>query len=306
MAEEASKRRRLSDPAYLRQRKEARSLKAKRAYAVRRANGNSGKGRPRSRVDQAKAVAEARETAAAREALIKAGLATAADFEEKPKVKRVPKNEIPTVRNRRGRPRKLRTKEEKAALAFREANGPRPRGRPRKLPLKTGQKVPAPAPVSGSTVAASLTNAVKNWMAEAAAQAAEEFPGMPPAVGPQVEALAISRTKEMTGAQTGEWTPQMTDIAAAGVEAWSQAWESVSASAAAAADGPSRTGDARSIAMPEVGVVEAAATSVAESPGTADDSAAAAAAAVAAAKKTDMALKTAPAVSLRQPKKLSG
>ena len=138
------------------------------------------------------------------------------------------------MRNLRGRPRKLRTKEEKAAIAFREANGPRPRGRPRKLPVKTAQRppAPAPAPVPASPVTASLTNAVKGWMAAAAVQAAEEFPGMPPAVGPQVEALAISRTKEMTGAQIGEWTPQMTDIAAAGVEAWSEAWEAVSAAAA--------------------------------------------------------------------------
>lgn len=303
MAEEASMRRRLSDPAYLQKRKEARSLKAKRAYAVRCANGNSGKGRPRSRADQAKALVAAAKAAAARDAAIKAGLATVADFEEKPKVKKVPKKDIPTVVNRRGRPRKLRTKEEKAAIAFREANGPRPRGRPRKLPLKAAQRPPEPASVAASTVATSLTNAVRGWMAAAAVQAAEEFPSMPPAVGPQVEALAISRTKEMTGAQTGEWTQQMTDIAAAGVEAWLEAWEAVSAAAAGAEEGsPSADGN-QAIVRAEAGAAEAAATQVNDSRATADDYADDYAAA---AEPADVSLEPAPAASRRRSNRLSG
>lgn len=223
MAAAAAEQAMRNDPEWLKKRKESRSLKAKRAYAVRRLNGNSGKGRPRRNVDHAKALAKAAKLAAERAAMIKAGLATEADFIEppkKPKVRGIPKKDIPTVKNRRGKPRKLLTPEEKAALAFKAANGPRPRGRPRKLPVATKP----PTPVSTNTVAISLSNAAKKWMAAAAARAASEFPGVPP-MAYQVEYLAISKTKELTGAQAPEWTPQMTAIAADAVEAWWLAWD---------------------------------------------------------------------------------
>lgn len=74
---------------------------AVRRYAVRRRNGNSGKGRPRSKADQRKAD----DLAAARAAAVAAGVATEVDFAAPPK--RVFKKDIPTVKRRVGRPRKV-------------------------------------------------------------------------------------------------------------------------------------------------------------------------------------------------------
>lgn len=53
LASGAEDRANLNSEEFYLKRKAARSLKARRAYAVRRLNGNSGKGRPKSRADQA-------------------------------------------------------------------------------------------------------------------------------------------------------------------------------------------------------------------------------------------------------------
>ena len=245
------------------------TFRAIRRYETRRRNGNSGKGKPRSKADQKKA----EELAAARAAAIAAGLATEADFAPPPR--RVPRRLIPTVKRRPGRPRKLRTEEELAAAALREANGPRPRGRPRNLrPKKSppssgraaaaeeeeegGEKKAEGPAASRCHVTASLTNVVRAWMANAAGQAAEAAASSglrsvaPADLESHAKALAVSKTKEVTGAGMGGggggggrgggprregsvWTPRMTSIALAGIEAWEERWKEAFPAAAAAA-----------------------------------------------------------------------
>ncbi|CAN0145686.1 unnamed protein product, partial [Scytosiphon promiscuus] len=102
MEEAQEKRSRINDPVYLAQKREERRLTAVRRYAVRRRNGNSGKGRPRSKADQRKA----EDLAAARAAAVAAGVATEADFAAPPR--RVLKKDVPTVKRKVGRPRKAR------------------------------------------------------------------------------------------------------------------------------------------------------------------------------------------------------
>ena len=238
--------------------------RAVRRYETRRRNGNSGKGKPRSKADQKKA----EELAAARAAVIAAGLATEADFAPPPK--RVAKKDVPTVKRRPGRPKKVLTEEERAAKALREATGPRPVGRPRKLTVKppprrrgrprkpTVTSLPPPSPAASSSssllssspptgsspeekchVTASLAGIVSAWMAGAAAQAAAAAAaeagdgGLRGGVASvelkaRVKSLAVSKTKEVTGTTPGEaWTPRMTRIALAGIEAWDSKWEEV-------------------------------------------------------------------------------
>lgn len=202
--------------------------RAIRRYETRRRNGNSGKGKPRSKADQKKA----EELAAARAAAIAAGLATEADFA--PPRKRIPKKDIPTVKRRRGRPRRVLTAEEQAAKAL----GPRPVGRPRKLPVEPPPP-PAKDPATECHVTASLAGIVSAWMAGAAAQAAQGAQGARAAgkfrnvaasanLESRVKALAVSKTKEVTGTgPRGVWTPRMTRIALAGIEAWDDKWKEI-------------------------------------------------------------------------------
>lgn len=56
LASGAEDRANLNSEDFYLKRKAARSLKARRAYAVRRLNGNSGKGRPKSKADQVRAL----------------------------------------------------------------------------------------------------------------------------------------------------------------------------------------------------------------------------------------------------------
>ncbi|CAN0458845.1 unnamed protein product [Ectocarpus sp. 12 AP-2014] len=203
-----------------------RRLRAIRRYETRRRNGNSGKGKPRSKADQRKA----EELAAARAAAIAAGLATEADFAPLAP-RRVFKKDIPTVKRRRGRPRKILTEEEKMARALRQANGPLPRGRQRDL---TGPPPPLDAPCH---VTAAVTENVREWMAAAAAEAAVAAMsnGVRSVTAADLEAhakaLAVSKTKEVTGGGGrgggGVWTAGMTRIALAGIEAWHDKWREV-------------------------------------------------------------------------------
>ena len=154
----------------------------------------------------------------------------------------MPKKHIPTVKRRRGRPRKVLTEEERAAIALREANGPRPVGRPRKLPVKPPPPPPPPPSEAGGGdpatqqchVTASLTGIVSAWMAGAAAQAAQAAAsgGLRSVAAADLEshvkALAVSKTKEVTGTGPGGvWTPRMTRIALSGIEAWDEKWKEV-------------------------------------------------------------------------------
>ncbi|CAN0401432.1 unnamed protein product, partial [Ectocarpus sp. 12 AP-2014] len=223
MEELERKRSMQKDPDELR---EERRLRAIRRYETRRRNGNSGKGKPRSTADQKKA----EELAAARAAAIAAGLATEADFAP-PALRRVFKKDIPTVKRRRGRPRKILTEEEKMARALRQANGPLPRGRQRDL---TGPPPPLDAPCH---VTAAVTENVREWMAAAAAEAAAAAMsnGVRSVTAADLEAhakaLAVSKTKEVTGGGGGGgggvWTAGMTRIALAGIEAWHDKWREV-------------------------------------------------------------------------------
>ncbi|CAN0285043.1 unnamed protein product, partial [Ectocarpus sp. 8 AP-2014] len=224
MQELERKRAMQKDPEELR---EERRLRAIRRYETRRRNGNSGKGKPRSKADQRKA----EELAAARAAAIAAGLATEADFAP-PAPRSVFKKDIPTVKRRRGRPRKVLTEEEKMARALRQANGPLPRGRQRDL---TG---PPPPPLDAPChVTAAVTENVREWMAAAAAEAAAAAMsnGVRSVTAADLEAhakaLAVSKTKEVTGGGgrggAGVWTAGMTRIALAGMEAWHDKWREV-------------------------------------------------------------------------------
>lgn len=219
---------------------EARSLKAKRAYETRRRNGNSGMGRPRSKVDQVRAAELAARAAEARAAAIQAGYATEDEFNVPTEGRRpsfpvkVKKKVVPRAKRRRGRPRKLLTYEERVDIAFREVLPPRPRGRPRKVrPRVRDMYSPALLHVS-----VSVKSAVMKSMAEAAARTAAKLPGVPPiGLEPRVEALAVAKTRELTGAREGEWSPQMTAIAAVGIEAWRKAWEKAGGAAMRAGEG---------------------------------------------------------------------
>ncbi|CAM9632246.1 unnamed protein product [Ectocarpus sp. 13 AM-2016] len=223
MEELERKRAMQKDPDELR---EERRLRAIRRYETRRRNGNSGKGKPRSKADQRKA----QELAAARAAAIAAGLATEADFAP-PARRRVFKKDIPTVKRRHGRPRKILTEEEKMARVLRQANGPLPRGRQRDL---TGPPPPLDAPCH---VTAAVTENVREWMAAAAAEAAAATMsnGVRSVTAADLEAhakaLAVSKTKEVTGGRGGGgggvWTAGMTRIALAGIEAWHDKWREV-------------------------------------------------------------------------------
>ncbi|CBJ33150.1 hypothetical protein Esi_0433_0006 [Ectocarpus siliculosus] len=224
MEELERKRAMQKDPEEL---QEERRLRAIRRYEARRRNGNSGKGKPRSKADQRKA----EELAAARAAAIAAGLATEADFAP-PAPRRIFKKDIPTVKRRRGRPRKVLTEEEKMARALRQANGPLPRGRQRDL---TG---PPPPPLDAPChVTAAVTENVREWMAAAAAEAAAAAMsnGVRSVTAADLEAhakaLAVSKTKEVTGGGGrgggGVWSAGMTRIALAGMEAWHDKWREV-------------------------------------------------------------------------------
>lgn len=225
MAEAAARNAERNHPDYLRKRQEARSIKAKKAYAVRRLNGKSGKGRPLSKVNQAKALAEAAE----RDAAIKAGLATEADFVVSP---RIYKKDVPTVKNRPGRPRKISRSGTMAATEKKNASASARSSRSQQHRKATAKQLSTPSDsvsrtVTRNNVAIPLTRAVTKWMAAAAVSAAREFASAPPAAA-QVKALAVSKTREVTGAEGPTWTREMESIAAEGVEAWSQAWEKVS------------------------------------------------------------------------------
>ncbi|CAM9419727.1 unnamed protein product [Ectocarpus fasciculatus] len=197
MEELERKRAMQKDPEQLR---EERRLRAIRRYETRRRNGNSGKGKPRSKADQRKA----EELAAARAAAIAAGLATEVDFAP-PAPRRVFKKDIPTVKRRRGRPRKVLTEEEKMDRAFRQANGPLPRGRKRDLMDPPLPPLDAPP----CHVAAAVTENVREWMAAAAAEAAaaamsNEVRRVTAAdLEAHAKALAVSKTKEVTGGGRG-------------------------------------------------------------------------------------------------------
>lgn len=240
LADAAEKQARRSDPEYLRQMMEARSLKAKRAYETRRRNGNSGMGRPRSKVDQVRAVEFAARAAEARAAAVQAGYATDNEFNvstegRRPKISvKVKKKVVPQAKRRRGRPRKLLTYEERVDIAFREVFPPRPRGRPRKVrPRLTDMSSSALLHVS-----VSVKSAIMKSMAEAATRTAAKLPGvLPLGLEPRVEALAVAKTQELTGAKEREWSPQMTAIAAVGIEAWGKAWEKARGAAMQAGEG---------------------------------------------------------------------
>ena len=250
LAGAAENQARMNDPEYLRQRMKARSLKAKRAYETRRRNGNSGKGRPRSRVDQARALEMATRAAEARAAAVRAGYATEDDFVVPPEGKRelavparIKKKDTPWVKRKPGRPRKVLTEEERVKRALRECHPPRTPGRPHKVRLKADDDILLP---SWTYVSASLRDAVVASMAEAAARAAAEFPDVPPPeLESKVEALAVAWTREVTGARKGEWSPQMTAIAAAGIEVWSKVWEDAGGAAPRSDNGRGREEGAR-------------------------------------------------------------
>lgn len=213
---------------------EARSLKAKRAYETRRRNGNSGMGRPRSKVDQVRAAEFAARAAEARAAAVQAGYALENEFNV-PTEGRPPKISVgPQAKRRRGRPRKMLTYEERVDIAFREVFPPRPRGRPRKVRPRFADMYPSAL----LHVSVSVKSAMVKSMAEAAARTAAKLPGVPPlGLEPRVEALAVAKTQELTGAKEGEWSPQMTAIAVVGIEAWEKAWEKDGGAAMRAGEG---------------------------------------------------------------------
>lgn len=269
LAKGAEARANLGNPIFMQKRQRDRGIKAKKAYAVRRLNGNAG-----WRPNGIKKAGTWADFAAAAENL--------PGKEEAIIPEPAPGYALPPIV---GDDEDIYSTDAAAAAAIAIKN-PRQKDRQRKEPSMPGHQVAEeaaklkskelgasgkPRPAGGASVATlagsggegdggsgnnhnsspnndharnshhaerkqpapGARQAVEEWMASAAAGAATEFPTQPPAEGEQVEALAIAITNEMTEG-AGLQTSELASIAASGIRAWISAWESTANSVVAA------------------------------------------------------------------------